>query len=189
MGTHQRADHDQELSCDEVEALLPLVADGVLGATDEPNLFAHLSGCPRCQASLANFDAIDIILSNGHSPQPAHLGPEVVHYRLPLPWALAASALLGLALGTWLLSTTPSGNGASSTTSTTATSPGIEILDVLPVGPGREQPVFVIRDGETIRVISGNQLDGGIRDQRPPSATAVHHGRQIDQIRQLGAVD
>ena len=52
-----------EMTCEEAEALLPLVADGVLQSEDDPALFQHLARCPRCQQSLATYDLIDLAIS------------------------------------------------------------------------------------------------------------------------------
>ena len=40
------ADDSRELTCEDAEAMLPLVADGVLLEEDDPQLFAHLAECP-----------------------------------------------------------------------------------------------------------------------------------------------
>ena len=53
-----------EMTCEECEDLLPLVADGVLDESDDPALFHHLARCPRCQASLAVYGRIDLLLAD-----------------------------------------------------------------------------------------------------------------------------
>jgi hypothetical protein len=80
-------------SCDEAEALLPLVADGTLDAASDPALFAHLADCERCQTSLARHDLVQLALSAA-PPRPRR---QVL--RLALPWAIASAACLVAAVG------------------------------------------------------------------------------------------
>ena len=85
------------LSCDEVEELLPLVADGTLDEGGDPTLFMHLADCERCQQSLVTHDLIAVSL-----PRAARLpGQRVVRpwWFRALPVAAAASLLVG---GGWL---------------------------------------------------------------------------------------
>ncbi|TVR44275.1 MAG: zf-HC2 domain-containing protein [Planctomycetota bacterium] len=177
---------NQDLSCDEVEALLPLVVDGVLDEASEPELFRHLAHCPRCQTSLATYDLVDLALSRGHPLQPSRA--QVLQWRLPAPWAAAACLLLGLGLGAMALqgySSQPSESGVVSGLA----GGDLQILEVLPPGPGQDQPIFVVRDGDTVRVISGGQLDGGRPQSRPRDVQPVTHGRAIDPVRSLGEID
>jgi anti-sigma factor ChrR (cupin superfamily) len=81
-----------QMSCDEVEALLPLVADGTLDATNEPALFSHVASCQRCQDSLALHDLVGISLSQTTAmPAPRVLRPM---WRRYAPAAAAAAMLL-----------------------------------------------------------------------------------------------
>ena len=52
-----------KLSCEEAEALLPLVADSALDADSDPALFAHLARCVICQESLACHDLVALSLT------------------------------------------------------------------------------------------------------------------------------
>lgn len=79
-------------SCDEVEDLLPLVAEGAIEAADDPALFDHLAVCADCQTSLAEHDLVSLAL--GAEP-PAPAPTPIAFVRLPL----AAAALWFLALG------------------------------------------------------------------------------------------
>lgn len=90
--------HQPCLSCDEVEVLLPLVADGTLDDVRDPALFMHLADCDRCQHSLVTHDLIALSLT-----QAARVAP----LRLRRPWwqraapaAAAAAILVGLG---WLV--------------------------------------------------------------------------------------
>ena len=85
------------LSCDEVEALLPLVADGTLDDAGDPTLFLHLADCDRCQQSLVTHDLIAVSLPRAaRLPEPRILRP---WWQRALPAAAAASLLVG---GVWL---------------------------------------------------------------------------------------
>lgn len=87
------------LTCDESEALLPLVADGQLDPDRDPALFEHLARCDDCQRSLARHDLVTLAL--GDSARPARASaPRPLTWRLPWPAALAASLLA--AFGLWL---------------------------------------------------------------------------------------
>ena len=84
------------LSCDEVEELLPLVADGTLDDVGDPTLFMHLADCERCQQSLVTHDLIAVSLPRAaRLPEPRRLRP---WWQRALPAAAAASLLLG---GAW----------------------------------------------------------------------------------------
>jgi anti-sigma factor RsiW len=94
-----------DLLCDEVEALLPLVADGLLGDEQDPAVFAHLARCPVCQESLAQHDLVDVSLRAGTPASPTlRLRPR--HVRMTW-WTAAASLLIasGLGYGLWSLRT------------------------------------------------------------------------------------
>lgn len=85
------------LSCDEVEELLPLVADGTLNDVSDPTLFMHLADCERCQQSLVTHDLIAVSLPRAaRLPEPRILRP---WWQRALPVAAAASLLVG---GAWL---------------------------------------------------------------------------------------
>jgi Putative zinc-finger len=86
---------DHDLTCDEAEALLPLVADGVLDATTDPVLFQHLAHCTRCQESLTQHDLVTFALTRPAPPMLV-LKPAVPRRR---GWSLAAAALFAVGLG------------------------------------------------------------------------------------------
>lgn len=89
-----------ELTCDEAEALLPLIADGQLDPDSDPTLFEHLSRCDDCQRSLARHDLVTLALSDSSRPA-LRLAPRAITWRLPWPAAVAASLLAAFAL--WLV--------------------------------------------------------------------------------------
>lgn len=84
-------------TCDEVEALLPLVADGAIDEQADPALFAHLSTCEHCQESLAAHDLVTIALEQPRAPAPRILRPV---WRRSLP--LAAAAMLAVGVTGWV---------------------------------------------------------------------------------------
>jgi hypothetical protein len=150
----------QSLSCAEVEAMLPLVADGALDAESDPQLFEHLAGCPRCQESLLADDLITLGLST-RRPSPPHRRTMGV-YRLPLPLAAAAGLLVTVGLGAlaWWCWPSRTTSVAPAPVASTAPAAQDEILQVLWVGPGNRQPVYLVRrNGRTI-VVDPCQLDG-----------------------------
>jgi Putative zinc-finger len=85
-----------ERSCDEIEALLPLVADGALTHDEDPGVFAHLGHCERCQASLAIHDRISLDLPRTMASAPT------TAIRFPrqrwIPLAMAAGLMAAVAL-------------------------------------------------------------------------------------------
>jgi hypothetical protein len=81
-----------ELSCEESEALLPLVADGALDCDSDPALFAHLARCLTCQESLACHDLVALSLT----PDALRPGLRLTRRRLPVAWALGSAAVLAV---------------------------------------------------------------------------------------------
>jgi len=79
-----------ELSCEEIESLLPLVADGALDADSDPALFAHLARCVTCQESLACHDLVALSLTRTPMRAPSRL----LRRTIPLPWAIGSAAAL-----------------------------------------------------------------------------------------------
>lgn len=80
----------EETTCQESEALLPLVADGVLTPAEDPHLFAHLASCEKCQKSLAMHDAVELALR-----QKPHKKARILPFlRAAWPYAAAAGLLL-----------------------------------------------------------------------------------------------
>ena len=87
------------MSCEEVESLLPLVADGALDANSEPALFSHVASCQRCQDSLALHDLVGISLSQPTPlPRPRAIRPTWQRF---VPLAAAALLLFGLGAMGW----------------------------------------------------------------------------------------
>ena len=148
---------DAELTCEEVEELLPLIADGVLEPDDDPAVFNHLARCPDCQQSLATYDLIDLAMSqsqdSAQSDAKSNDDSKVIHmYRLP--WAAAAAWLLcaGGATGLWLSTGTNNvGSNVDSLPSATAKNTNTTSIDILEVKAANRGPAKVIlRMGDKI---------------------------------------
>lgn len=84
-------------SCEDVEPLLPLIADGAIGVEQEPAAFAHLADCAHCQEQLARHDLVTLALAPAGAP--ARRRTAVL--RLPLPWIVLGLAPLGIAAAWW----------------------------------------------------------------------------------------
>lgn len=96
------------LSCDEVEPLLPLVADGQLDETGDPALFAHLADCQHCADSLAAHDLITLTLERrpAAAPSPTLRFPAWQRW-LPLAAAAILVVGVGLTLGSGMQTIAP----------------------------------------------------------------------------------
>jgi hypothetical protein len=91
---------DLALTCDEVEALLPLVADGSLDETSDPALFAHIARCCPCQDSLARHDLVGLALEHNAAEAQAkgRSGDRHIRFGLFRHPAVASACAAGLAL-------------------------------------------------------------------------------------------
>ncbi len=176
---------DRDLTCDEAEALLPLVADGAIDAAADPMLFQHLATCSRCQDSLTQHDLVSFALTQ---PPPAQL---VLRPAAPrrLGWPLAAAALLAVGLGLAMVAGTqpaaasapaqapssPLANLRPAGPSQPATStvsprlpPAAEPIDIEVVtvpGSTARHPHYLVRRGEQVMLVDPAEPE----DQAPPS--------------------
>ena len=126
-----------DLTCADVEALLPLIADGVLAPEDDPALFEHLARCPDCQASLAGHDLIELALSHGTPPASA----KIIRFQR-LHWSAAALWLLcagGLGAAAWWM------QGAAPA----APVPTAQVIEEVPPGNLGER-AFLLRVGDEV---------------------------------------
>lgn len=153
-------------ACSEVAALLPLIADGVMDVVSDPAVFAHLARCVDCQAALAAHDLATLALA-GHGASAPRRTFTVVHYQVPLPYALAGAAAVLAALGLgWRFAQPQTEPSALART----TVPGPAVVDrevirlVQPDQP--ERPVYVIRQGDRTMVVDLGAVDGR---GRPPA--------------------
>lgn len=156
------------LTCDEVEALLPLVADGALDEQADPALFAHLSDCERCQGSLAAHDLVTIALQQPKAPAPLVLRPV---WRRSLPFA--AAAMLAVGVTGWvaarpapeeIAATTPLVAAAPAAKATAAPAPSVpEAAPAAPIrvdvevvampGSTTTRPHYLVRKGDQVLLV------------------------------------
>ena len=141
-----------ELPCEEVAALLPLVADDSINAETDPALFAHLARCCDCQEALASHDAVTIALEHTRPSTSVVARPRrssIHHVFLPWPAALAAS--LAAAVGLWVWLTTLQNARPQTQAPTT------QVVQVL---SSDGHPLYVVVEGEQITVIDPRTIDG-----------------------------
>jgi hypothetical protein len=149
------ADYD----CDEVQELLPLVADGAITAEDDPQLFVHLAACPDCQSELLTHDLVELALAQGRKPAETARA-SVIQYQVPWPVAAAATLLLATGVGLWI----GNGQGTAEPEQVVAADQGDAMLDVLGGDRLGDPPMFVLRNEGEIHVIDQSQVDGGAVD-------------------------
>lgn len=158
-------DHDSD-RCPEVEALLPLVADGAIDADQDPELFAHLATCPSCQEALYRHDMVALTLA---AVLPVVTPRTRTGWRWRLVAAAAALALLGIGLHQLVPTTEPVAADPQLAT---------EVLEVLPPAEGSTEPRFLVRQGDRTLIVDGldgQSLEAGevIDDRSPPPAVPV----------------
>ena len=144
------------LACDDVEALLPLVADGVIDDASDPALFAHLARCVDCQEALTAHDLIHVAIEQTSTPIQAtgnrrkSWSFQQGHYRrIPWPVAMAASLAAAIGLWTWLQNMQ------------TARARDNQVhTQVLPVVTDEGHSVYVVIDGDNITVVDPRSIDG-----------------------------
>jgi len=152
------------LTCEDVEPLLPLVADGAIMASSDPAVFAHLSRCVECQDSLARHDLITLGLECGRGTVCAVRSAAAWHYRLPWPAATAAGLAVAL-LGAWALQHAAGGSAPAPVLAQRADTQVISVP-----GPDPSRPYYVVVQGDHVSVIDPQAVDGSIsRD-----SSAVH---------------
>lgn len=162
-----------EMDCDVAEAMLPLVADGVLLPEDDPALFAHLAACPDCAASLAAHDLVQVALEGGLPSAPQ---PRVNYVAFPWYWLASAAALLALTIGGWAWHQHHSGSTEAPSTN--------------PLAAGQRTHLLRIEHGtaddpEAVRYIFLQETDTGYRtiaveaDGLDGGAGSVEHGEIV----------
>jgi Putative zinc-finger len=131
------------LTCDDVEALLPLVADGTLDEAGDPAVFQHLADCERCQQSLVSHDLIALSLTRMvQAPAPAP-APQILRPRWPRFLPAAAAAGLLIAGGWWALTAHTPVQAASVPTVAAVTPAPVVPLPTASASHVRSQPAPV----------------------------------------------
>lgn len=166
------------MTCPEAEPLLPLVADGAVDPSTDPDLFAHLAACPSCQRIVADHDLIALALRRSAPPAP----PRARIITFP---RLAAAALVLIAIGVAAIAlaapaTAPAAHGLAVHPAEHAPAPAP--VAVAPAAPARApvaaaipeaaaptvlrlartdgSTVFLIRRGDAWVAIDPTQMDG-----------------------------
>ena len=131
----------REPICADVEALLPLIADGAIDAASDAAIFDHLARCGDCQEALARHDLISLAIGAGAATPDDALA--CIRYRLPATtaWATAA-ALLAVVTGlVWY--------GGRPTVAPDHVAQR-EVIRVTTPGAPAQQPFYLIRDGDRL---------------------------------------
>ena len=140
-----------QLACEDVEPLLPMVADGAIDCGSDPAVFAHLARCNECQDVLARHDLITIALAQGGGPQTA-APVRGWHYRLP--WPAAAAAVVAVAVLTgWALERPARAQPAL------AAAKDYRVLQIIDGKLGHPVYAVVTRDGK-VMIIDPQAVDG-----------------------------
>ena len=180
------------LTCDDVEALLPLVADGTLDEVGDPAVFLHLADCERCQQSLVSHDLIALSLTKmAQAPAPQILRPRWPRF-LPAAaaaglligggwWALAAHAPVVVPSAPTVAAVTPVSAVPASSASASRSQPlaipksmpapvEVEIEVVALPGSTTAHPHYLVRRGEQVLLVAptGVQVEAPT-DARPAS--------------------
>ncbi|MFW5844646.1 MAG: anti-sigma factor family protein [Planctomycetota bacterium] len=168
------------ISCSDVEALLPAIADRQVDPDQAPDIFAHLASCSSCQEELAAYDLCSLALDGGREPQE---GPvPVIHYQLPrwltVPLAAAAALAIAVLLQDLARGAGPDGAPATMAGAENASDP-VEILQVVESEHDAERLRYLIRiggpGGET-RWVDPAELDdvpGRLRNASGPTQVPV----------------
>ncbi|MBA3710563.1 MAG: zf-HC2 domain-containing protein [Planctomycetes bacterium] len=148
-----------ELPCEEIEAMMPLIADGVISEHTDPTVFAHLARCMECQESLARHDVVSLALERGLPIEAASAQARAWRYRLPLPLAAAVAAGLLVAIGSAWVALVDTGH-QHELMSRVAAMPGhgveparpdTEIISI--PGPDPQHPRYVILQGDRTTLV------------------------------------
>lgn len=150
------------LCCEDVEPLLPLIADGALDQRAEPAAFAHLADCPHCQEQLALHDLVGVALT-ASAPASA-LRPRPRLLRFSLPWAIASAACLAalVAAGWAVHSNRPLSADDRRLARTDEPRPDTEVITVPGSRPGTV--MYVIRRGDQVVVVDPQQSPHTVRE-------------------------
>lgn len=160
------------LCCDEVEPLLPLVADGAIDAAADPAIFEHLARCQDCQDCLARHDLVHLGLERGRTSKVLTMPPmRGWHYRLPWPAAAAVLSFVALGLLLW-----PQ-NGAPLPASADRSS--AQRVISMP-GSDPQHPRYAVFQGGHEEVIDPQAVDGAFSEPKPvlPAKFDVQEAKQ-----------
>ncbi len=139
------------MSCEEADALLPLVADGALDAEADPALFAHLARCCDCQDALMRHDLVGIALQTTRSATTAEVTRPAVIRHVFLPWPAALAASIAAAAGLWMW---------LATLQTQQRPLPVATPEVVQVIGADGQPIYVVLHEGQMTVVDPRAIDG-----------------------------
>jgi hypothetical protein len=145
-------------TCADIEPMLPIIADGGLDPSTDIEIFAHLARCQDCQAALARHDLVTLAIANGAEAPPQTTRLELVHFRLPLPYAIAAAAAAVFALtGAWWLTNAAQQPSAPQSAMLAQAN---EIIRITKPGQPNDQPYYLIVQDGRVTLIDPQAVDG-----------------------------
>jgi hypothetical protein len=162
------------LACHEVQELLPAVAEGLLDAEADQQLFLHLADCPACQLALVEHDLLTVALApSGRRRSTASIGfsaaATAARRRQPL-LGLAASLLAAVGLAALAMVAAPGAAPAAQGDSAVAL-PALrpaaaalpaayEPIEVLLPSHPRGEPLLRLRQDGQVIVVGLDAVDG-----------------------------
>ena len=136
-------------TCDEVEALLPLIADGSLEVAQDPAVFVHLATCDHCADLLARYDvaalAVEAVLRPPVAKPRLRLLPIRRHRSAIMRWLPLAAAACLVHVAPAAAPVTPVLASAESDRTPMPNRPDIDITVIPGQMPGHQ--FFLIRQG------------------------------------------
>jgi hypothetical protein len=154
-------------TCADVEPLLPIIADGGLDPSTDVEIFAHLARCQDCQDALARHDLVTLAIANGAEAPPQSSRLELVHLRLPLPYAIASAAAAVFALaGAWWLTQAaqqPSAPQSAMLAQKLLPKNASEIIRVTKPGQPNGQPYYLVVQDGSVMLIDPQAVDGVVQ--------------------------
>lgn len=154
-----------QISCQDVEELLPLIAEGLIDPDSDAEVFEHLADCEACQEQLHQHDELTLALGQGRMFDTQTRRADVIHFKLPRSLAAAAAAILLACIG--LLGAYSSGvlhgteHADPSESMLSLEQPETQILEVLPPQPGDDVPMIIIRHNDRTMIMRQDQIDSG----------------------------
>lgn len=167
-------------TCTDVEELLPLIAEGLMDADSDPDVFIHLADCEHCSQSLILQDMITLNLGNNINMKQTPR-ENVVYFHIPKTILSAAAILLFscaalLAHNSYNASHTNSNQAHADLDQIavgTQNVPETEILKIIPAQSSDDVPMILIRHHGQNMLIRQDQIDSGTTNAEVSAAMPV----------------